>query len=111
MGCLVVKLLAEVNTELLAHRLEVLDVLLVLLGVLDLVLQALKDAHGRRVVVHTTRSLERLLDNLGRWDEVLRECIVKAALELKEVLHAVKELDVARVELLESLTVARVVAD
>lgn len=107
---LVVKLLTEVNAELLAQRLEVLNVLLVLLGVLNLVLETLKDAHGRCVVVHAARSLECLLNNLRRRDKVLRKSVVKTTLELKEVLHAVKELDVAGVELLESLGVTRVVA-
>ena len=85
-------------TQLLPDRLEGLDVLFVLALVLDLFPDALKDADGRRVVVDPAAGPEGRLDDRGAGDEVVGEAVVEAALQLKQVLDAVKEGDVALVE-------------
>ena len=103
-----VELFLQRHTELLTQGLEHVEVLLVLAVVIRLGLDALKDAHSERKVVHAASRLQSALDNLGRGHEVLRKRVVEATLRLKLVLDTLKELDIAVVELLVRLVVSRV---
>ena len=93
-----VEFLLELDAEFFTDAFEGVDVLLVLVFVLDLLLDALKDANGGRVVVDTTAGTERRLDHFGRRNKVVSKAVVQTALQLEQVLNRVEEADVARVE-------------
>ncbi len=90
-------------TQLLDHRLELVQVGLVLPLVLDLFLDTLEDAHGRRIVVDLAARAEGSGDDVGGGDEVVRETVVEPALELEHVVDRGEEGVVPRVEGLERL--------
>ena len=91
------------RTELLAEGLELIEVSLVLLLVLDLLLDALEDTDGGRVVVDAAGSADGSFDDSGGGNEVVGEAVVEAALDLEEVLRGLEELHVALGEGLERL--------
>ena len=72
------------------------QVLVVLGLVLDLFLQALKDADGGGKVVDPAGGTEGGLDDLLGRDQVVRKAVVQAALELEQVVDRFKELCVYR---------------
>lgn len=95
------------RTKLLAEGLELIQVLLVLLGVLDLLLDTVKHPDGGSVVVHATSSPDGGLNDRGRGDEVVGETIVETTLDLEEVLGRLEEVDVALREGLKCLRAVR----
>jgi len=96
-------LLNSLLTELLDDRVQLLQVRLVLSLVLRLERQALQDPHRRGEVVAPSGGLERLGEDSDRGDEVVRERVVEASLELKPVAAGREELLVSLVEVLVRL--------
>jgi hypothetical protein len=84
------KVLSKVNTELLSGVLELVEVLLVLLLVLDLNLETLKDSDGSGVVVNSAAGLESSQKSLGGGDQVIRENVVENSLDLVEIVGLIK---------------------
>ena len=91
------------RTELLAEGLELIEVSLVLLLVLDLLLDALEDTDGGRVIVDTAGGADCSLDDGGGGDEIVGKAVVEATLDLEEVLGRLEEGHVALREGLEGL--------
>ena len=97
----------KTRTELLAHGLQLVQVCLVLLLVLHLLPDALKDAHGSRVVIDASRGAQSSFNDGGRGHEIVREAVVQATLDLEQVLRGREEIDVAFVEGFECLLAVR----
>lgn len=85
-------------TELLDHRLQLVQVCLVLQLVLHLLLDALQNPHGGRVVVDLSGCSQSSLDDLGSGDQIVRETVVESSLELEDVLDLVEKGLVSGVE-------------
>jgi hypothetical protein len=83
------------RTQLFPNWFELIQICFVLILVLDLLLNALKNSHRSGVVVHTARRSERGLDNGGCRHEVMRKAVIQSALDLKEVFCRLEEVDVA----------------
>jgi len=90
--------IARPLTKLILHRLERLNILLVLLIILALLPDTLINSNSSGVIVNPARSPECRLDDLGRRDEVVSEAVVQASLQLEKVLYRGEEVDVARGE-------------
>ena len=90
-------------TKLLEDRVQLLQVRLVLSLVLRLERQALQDPDGGRKVVAPSGGLERRGEDRDGGDEVVRERVVEASLELKLVAAGREELLVSLVEVLVRL--------
>jgi hypothetical protein len=83
------------RTKLLLDALEFIQISLILLLVLDLLPDTLKDPNGGCVVVNATGSTKGSLnDGRGR-DQVVGEAIVQTTLDFEQILGLLEELDVA----------------
>lgn len=100
-----VELFPESNAELLAERVEGLEVLLVLLLVLDLGLDALEDANSGGEVVDAAGSLQGSSEDLNGRDKVVGEAVVEVTLELENILDTVEFLLESGRELLICLVI------
>lgn len=96
-----VQLLLQVNAQLGSGVLQLVQVGLVLLLVLNLVLQSLKGSHGSRVVIDSSASLQRLLDDGWRRNQVVRETVVQHSLDLEQVVGVLELLFVSGVSISE----------
>lgn len=91
------QLVKQVDTEFLSHALCRCNVLLILRLVLDLVLDAFKNAHGSAVIVDASGRLEGRGHDLLIGDQIIGEAVVQASLQFKEVVYTVKEFRVCSV--------------
>jgi hypothetical protein len=100
-------------TKFFPYTLELFKVCLVLLLVLHLLPDTLKDTDGGSVVVHPTGGAEGSLANRRGGDQVMREAVVETALDFEQILRVLEEGDIALREGLEGLlaVVARRVTD
>lgn len=89
-GALWVHGLLEVDAQFLPERCQLLDVLLVLAGVLDLGLDALEYPHGGGEVVDAAGGAEGSGDDRWGWDQIVGESVVEVALQLEDVLDRVE---------------------
>lgn len=96
-----VQLLLQVNAQLGSGVLQLVQVGLVLLLVLNLVLQSLKGSHGSRVVIDSSASLQRFLDDGWRRNQVIRETVVQHSLDLEQVVGVLELLFVSGVSISE----------
>lgn len=103
LGSLRIKGLLERDTKLLAYRLEFLDVLFVLALVLDFVLDALKNSHGRGEVVDSPCGPQSRDNDRGRGDEIVGKAVVKVSLKLENIIDLVELLLISSSELLKRL--------
>jgi hypothetical protein len=85
-------------TELLNHRLQLIQVGLVLQLVLHLLLDTFQNPHGGRVVVNLSGCSQSGLDDLGSGHQIVCETVVESSLELEDVLDLGKEGLVSGVE-------------
>ena len=89
------KLGLGLNTKLLAKRLQLSEVLFVLLLVLNLILDTFEDTDRGRIVVDTASSLQCGFDDSNRGNQIVGKAVVKTALQLEQIIDTIKELDIA----------------
>lgn len=87
------ELFLGVDSQLGLERGKFIHVLLVERVRSSLELQALKDADGGGVVIHTSGSPKGCGNDRRRRDEIVSESIVQSTLELKDIIDIVKERD------------------
>lgn len=80
----------NIDTELLADGSEFLEILLVLLSILDLDLECLKQSDGGGVVVDASGGLESLFEHRGGGNQIVREDVVEETLDLEKVISFVE---------------------
>jgi hypothetical protein len=83
------------RTKLFLDTLELIQISLVLLLILDLLPDTLKDPDSGRVVVDATGSTEGSLDDGRRRDQIVGEAVVQTALDFEQILGLLEELNVA----------------
>lgn len=93
----------EKLTKLLPERFELIEVRLVLLLVLNLLLDTFENPDRGCVVVDAACSPDGSLDDSRCGHEIMRKAVVEAALNLKEILSRLEEVDVTLGEGLERL--------
>jgi hypothetical protein len=76
---------------------------LVLSIILHLLLDALEYSDSGRVIVHPSCGFQCFLDDGNRWNKIMSESVVESTLELKDVLDALEEFEIAFGEGLEGL--------
>ena len=93
------------RTKLLPDALELIQISLILLLVLDLFPDTLKDPDGGRVVVDATGSTKGRFDDGRRRNQIVGEAVVQTTLDFEQILGLLEELNVALGEGFESLLV------
>ena len=89
-------------TELFFNTLEFIQVSLILLLVLDLLPDTLKNPNSGRVVVDATGSTKGSLNNRRGRNQIVGETVIQTTLNLEQILGLLEELDVALGEGFES---------
>jgi hypothetical protein len=92
-------------TELFPDALEFIQISLILLLVLDLLPDTLKNPNGGRVVVDATGGTKGSLNNRRRRNQIVGEAVIQTTLDLEQILGLLEELDVALGEGFESFLV------
>ena len=93
------------RTKFFPDALQLVQISLVLLLVLDLLPDTLKNPNSGRVVVDTTSSTEGSFNDGRRRDQIVGEAVVQTTLDFEQILGLLEELNVALGEGFESLLV------